>query len=289
MNISYQLIPDGNINYIDIDVSTDPLELGDPDVNSSNTDYAKYHVLKDGNEIISGDLNYIEPNHFKVTGISLKFKGSGTYAVWVEISYLGTVTSTEDQINGSEHYIDRSKPLEDFMWYAIIIVSLVILAIIAAIIVSKRSRRETKKRMKIKQKTGPIEVIDFKQNAQRLSAKKKEKKKKGVTEANEDLIFSVPKWEVDELENGSEEDSTSMDAERDIISVATEKKSGFSMHCPSCNAWFEIDEYIVTDCPECGTALSLAMYCPNDDKWFDVPEPGKYECPICSKQLKYSK
>jgi len=276
-------VDSAEINYINIQVYFTP-QGSTPDINASSLDYAKWFVEKDNRVIRQGDLKFVSDNHFESGQISLKWLGSGTYYAWIEVSYKGNVTSTESEKDDTSHKVLRSAPLEDFLHIATIIIAIVIAVIIIAIIISRRGLRQEQKRLKASMIEKPIEIIDINKSNIKKIEKKQQKKQKGRTQISQDLIFSVPQWEEEDLEKLNDETSETKEGSKDL-----EAKIIYSLHCPSCNNWFEIDEYVETDCPNCQTKLLLALYCDKCDKWFDVPKMGEYKCPKCSNPLKFQK
>ncbi|MHA1732162.1 MAG: CHY zinc finger protein [Promethearchaeota archaeon] len=121
----------------------------------------------------------------------------------------------------------------------------------------------------------------------------KPKKEKGKTQESEDLIFSVPQWEVDELDEGTgevEQEVVEEKVEEEADVTATgEVQFNYNMHCPSCNSWYQVDRAEGVKCPDCGVPLNVAVWCQHCQKWFDVPKPGKYACPICQNPLSFKK
>ena len=254
------------------------------DVNELSVTSATYHVGKNGREVFSGNLNYNSGKYD--TDVSMSWKFSGEFYVWVEFTYDGVDYSTyviDDPI--ITHIVIRSAPMETSILVVAIIIGTVIAVLALIIIRSKRGSGRIENR-KVAKETGPIEVIDLKKkNVQKLDTKKITKKKqKGKTQVNKDLIFSVPQWEEEDLVG----DSESYEAVNDETTSLHEELS-YSMHCPECDSWFEIEKFVEIDCPKCDASLSLAMYCRSEDKWFDVPKPGDYDCPTCSKKLVLSK
>ncbi len=231
----------------------------------------------------TGSLTYQSENSFIGQNINVKY-GSGVYYIWITIDYdyiSGTVSS-EDQINIPGHYFPRSAPLEDLVFYVIILAIVIGIVLVIAFIYAKRGHGRVEKRKKTALSEKPLEVIEIdKTKTTKTQLSKTVQKEKGKTQANKDLIFSVPQWEEEELE--------SQESISDTRQAASDgSTSAYSLHCPQCNSWIEIDEYIKAKCPNCESPLYLAVYCPKDQKWFDVPEKGDFKCPICSGPLKYS-
>jgi len=285
LNIEYIVAPDSSaINYIFIQVFCHPTG-GLPNVTNENVEYAKWHLEKNDREIKSGDLKFIYENYFESDQISLKWLGSGTYSIWIEIKFMGNITSTESLKNEPNHKITRSAPLEDFLWITLIIVSIIVIVIIIAIFISRRGLRQEEKRLKSGLIEKPVEIIDIsKSNIQKIQ-KQSEKKQKGKTQVSTDLIFSVPQWEEEDLEAVSEQ--IGVPPESLTQPKIEQKKEIYTLHCASCNNWYEIDEYIESECPNCKTKLMIALYCNKCNKWFDVPKLGTYQCPKCSNKLQY--
>ncbi|MHA1872172.1 MAG: hypothetical protein ACTSXF_14595 [Promethearchaeota archaeon] len=258
----------------------------DPEVTASNVKIAKYHILKNGISILSGNLTYQSPGKFVANDVSLKNRGSGNFSVWVEFETTfmeNKIVDTKDEASIVGHYYTRSAPFEDLFWITLIIIGAAFVIIIGLIIYAKRSSASITKTKPRKEKD-TVEVIDIKRaNVKKLDIHK-QKEEKGKTKASEDLIFSVPQWTEEDLE--ATQTSAASEGEGEVTS---EQEISYSLHCNKCNSWYEVEEFVEIDCPKCGAPLNLAMYCPNDDTWFDVPKPGNYNCPKCGKPLKYSK
>lgn len=283
VKIQYTVTISPDMTSINIICTTNPTYALDPALDNTNAEVT-YHIRKDSITVATGSLTYQSANLFTGQNINVKH-GTGIYYVWITIDYdhvTGTISS-ENQINIPGHFFPRTAPLEDLLFYVIILA--IVLGIILAIVFvyAKRGHGRVEKRKKTVVADKPLEVIEIdKTKTTKTQLGKSVQKEKGKTQANKDLIFSVPQWEEEELETQESKSDSPQ------TTISTTSSSTYSLHCPQCNSWVEIDEYIKAKCPNCENPLLLAVYCPKDQKWFDVPEKGDFKCPICSGPLKYT-
>jgi hypothetical protein len=287
LQIIWSITPadDGNTVTIKTTLVT-PTYSSLPAVDDTTVGQARYHLLKDSTEVKVGNLVYNSGSgDFEANDVSLVGLGSGNFSVYVDIEYLplGKICSSIYGMNMNLHWFMRSAPFEDLLWISLIIIGAIAVVVIAVFIYAKKGSANVERRKKPVKENAPLEVIDIKKgNVQKIDTRKLPQKEKGKTKASKDLIFSVPQWEEEEFsaEIGEVTSSSNAPISKSII---------YSMHCPKCNSWFEIDDFVEIECPKCSESLSLAMYCSKDDKWFDVPKLGDFKCPVCSGALKLSK
>jgi hypothetical protein len=162
----------------------------------------------------------------------------------------------------------------------------VVILIIIVVVVKKKSEKVIDRSKQEKKSNKPLEIVEI----SRTELKKTKlggMKKTPVKKLDEKgLIFNVPTWEVDEEEPETAVASAVATTETSAAVAAT---TSYTLHCPGCNSWYEVDEYEKLECPKCNTALEVAMWCRQCSKWFDVPEPMDVDCPICNQALKYGK
>lgn len=166
---------------------------------------SKFHIYSDmeGNNLVkSGDLKYDdEEEKWQVENFDLAWTGSGKFYVTVEFKTEDMDESVETDISDKETYtytrVNIIEPL-------ILLFSIVGVVVgIIAIVMITRSRRHgmalegKKKEKKEKVTIKEISKTDLKKKGKKENTKKKEK---GKTEAKEDLIFSVPQWDIEEDE-----------------------------------------------------------------------------------------
>ncbi len=200
LNIEYQVINTDNDTF-NIDCYNITFSSTNENVTNLNVSVYKYHVMKNGVELteLSGNLDYVSPGKFKKEGISLIWKGSGTYSVWLEFQHDSQTITTQQYIS-SPHLFERTALVEDFLFAMIIIIPISIIVAICVFIYLRKKPSSLEKRKKNK-KEKSIDIIDLKKEK---GKKEKQKSEKGKTQADKDLIFSVPQWEVDEEEEKEE-------------------------------------------------------------------------------------
>ena len=163
----------------------------------------KYYVYRDedGAELaFSGELEYDKDDEeWQALEIDLFWTGNGKFYVTVEFQSDDMKKAEETDISDNEKYTYERASI----WEIVIIVTIALVVIFGIVILIVRIRlkregvsverktKDTKKEVKFKT-LSEDEIKKAKQE------KKKEKKEKGKTEVSEDLIFSVPKWEVED-------------------------------------------------------------------------------------------
>jgi hypothetical protein len=240
-------------------------------------------------EVGSGDLTYDTTAKFWKADISMK----GLVGQF----YLILTCKTDDVLephvtkDSVTNLITTQAGLDAYLVY-IILIAAAIVGFLIIILVSIKKKKNKIERAPKKEKQKAIKVIEISKSElkkTRLTSPKKKKVKKMDENA---LIFNVPTWEVEEEE---EEIPTIAPATGVAGSTTTAvapspaKVESYTLHCPGCNSWYELDEFEKIECPKCDTVLEIAMWCTPCAKWFDVPEIMEVNCPICNDKLGYSK
>jgi len=168
-------------------------------ITSADAVLSKYHIYSDiaGTILVkSGDLSYT--NNKWVSGeIALAWTGSGTFYVTVEFKTAAMTNSAETPISESGlHIYQRANIMEPIM-IAIIIVGSILGTVIIIIAIRIKKAGVSVERKK-KEPKGLIKTREISKDELKKAKKEKKKKEKGKTEVKEDLIFSVPQWEVDD-------------------------------------------------------------------------------------------
>ena len=169
-------------------------------IDEKDMDEHKYHVYSDeegNNEILTGDLEYdSKGQEWIVEDLDLFWSGNGKFYVTVEFQTSNMSKAVETDIDDStDHTYSRAS-----IWETVIIVAAVIgigIGVVIVIIVLRIKREGVSIERKTKEKKKEVKIKDLSKEEPK---KKKEKKEKGKTEASEELIFSVPKWESDDEE-----------------------------------------------------------------------------------------
>ncbi|MHA1150297.1 MAG: hypothetical protein ACTSR8_18880 [Promethearchaeota archaeon] len=168
----------------------------------------KYHVYKDKygkEEILDGNLEYDKDDkEWKVLNIDLFWTGNGEFFITVEFQTKDMNKPVETDIDDSE----KHKYTRASIWEIVIVASTILGIVfgVVILIVGMRMKRQgvsvERKVKEPKKKEVKFKTLSEAEIKQAKKEKKKEKKEKGKTEVSEDLIFSVPQWEVDDDDEG---------------------------------------------------------------------------------------
>jgi len=176
----------------------------------------KYHVYSDKEgktEILSGDLKFNDKkNDWEAENINLFWTGNGKFYVTVEFQTVNMSKSVETNISDDDKYTYIRASIWEYVIIAAIAVGVIIIVVLIIIGIRVKRRgvsierkvKESKKELKIKTLTEE----DLKKAKKKEKKKEVKKKEKGKTEISEDLIFSVPKWEVDDEDSDENKDKT---------------------------------------------------------------------------------
>ena len=258
-------------------------------------------------EVLSGDLTYQGSSW--AAAVDMAGKSGEYYAVLrfktAEVSTFFSTPDEADPTHGNQWEV--SFDIGQYLIYIILgSVAAVLLVVIIVVVTTKKKENVIDRHAPDKKKKDkPLEIVEI--------SKGELKKQKLGTGANKKtpvkklddkgLIFNVPTWEVEEEEEptapvmappsaataAARTSSTAPASASAPVKKAPVQKTGYTLHCPGCNSWYEVDEYEKLGCPKCNTDLEVAMWCRQCSKWFDVPEPMDVDCPICAQKLSYSK
>jgi DNA-directed RNA polymerase subunit RPC12/RpoP len=266
---------------------------------------AKYSLRneKDKSEVAKGNLNYDAVSQKWITDVNMKdIKAGSYYAVLsFEVEGIQGVVTTPNE-KSDKNSVEKKIVGNNYMLYVYIVIGASV-AILAGIgLYLKRAQKNIER--KPEKKAGPIEIVEISKSELKKTRLATPPKKKATAMNKTGLIFNVPTWEVedDEVTDTSESFSSPVASAASTSSAASSSSPVFStspiaaappvsytLHCPGCNSWFEIDFFEKMQCPKCSTDLDVAMWCKLCNKWFDVAEPAEVNCPLCSSKLGYSK
>ncbi|GAB4310642.1 MAG: hypothetical protein Kow0069_10930 [Promethearchaeota archaeon] len=257
----------------------------------AHLEWAKYSITNRWGDVVrQGDLLWdttLDTPAYILPGVDLSWGGQGTMNLTVSFKFVG-----DPQTYSLSTTFERAQSTELIIMVVGILGGILVVVLLSVAVWVKRKghgldRYEADKKKKKKEKE--IKILEIspadikKAKRGKLPAKKKEEKKereKGKTQESEDLIFSVPQWEVDELE----ESETAVEE-----AAASEPKFSYNLHCSTCNNWYQVEEFSKQKCPTCKKQMNVAVWCLHCQKWFDVPVPGQYSCPTCGQPLKFKK
>jgi len=171
-------------------------------IGKEDMDVHKFHIYSDeeGNtEVLEGDLEFdSDREEWVIEDHSLFWTPNGKLYVTVEFKTEDMSKSLETDIDDSaDHTYSRAS-----IWELIIIIAIIIgiaVAVVILIIAMRIKKEGVSIERKTKEKKGEVKIKDISKEDMKRE-KKKQKKEKGKTEASEELIFSVPKWESDDEE-----------------------------------------------------------------------------------------
>ncbi len=173
---------------------------------SSEMEIYKYHIY-------SGDINNLAPIRegnlewynqsgiiWRNVNINLAWTGQGKFFVTVEFKTYAMTKSYETTAQDNILYsYERYSTLEIIIIALIIIGAIIGVVILFIVIRMKKQELSMKRTSKVSKKEIKVSQISKDElKKSKKKAEKKEHKEKGKTEVKEDLIFSVPKWEIDE-------------------------------------------------------------------------------------------
>jgi len=164
----------------------------------------KFNIYNDAagtQKVLSGDLVWsTERNVWEKRGIGLLWTWGGKFYVTVEFKNAAMSTSEETSIvDDSFHSYERSGIEEIIITSIVIVCGIIGVAVLIVVMKLKKQDKSLERKTKDLSKEGiKISVIKKGELETSKGEKKKEKKEKGKTEVKEDLIFSVPQWEVDD-------------------------------------------------------------------------------------------
>lgn len=260
----------------------------------ANATTAQYCLLDAGGDLkATGDLIWIQDSSTWATpGIEMAWQGQGNFTLEVTFQFPGSA-----QVHMESDTFQRFNQSETIIVGIIITIIVLVAVVVTVVVIMKRRGTGLEKYEKsVKKKKRDIKVLEIsssdikKAKRGKLPDKKKAKeqeKTKGRTKESNDLIFSVPQWEVDELdeeETETQEEETGSEQETTVPGDFT-----YNLHCPGCNSWYQVEDFTGQKCPECKTNLAIAVWCTQCEKWFDVPTPGEYSCPLCDRPLNFKK
>ena len=173
----------------------------DQDISEDDMKTHRFHIYRDKegkNLVDSGDLEFDdEDEEWFLTKFDLAWSGSGTFYVTVEFKTKEMSNSVETDISDKdEHVYSRLNIMEPLL--LILLIGGPILAVVIVIIFIRVKKQGVSVERKVKESKGEIKIKEISKEEIKAAKKKKkvEPKEKGKTEVKEDLIFSVPKWEV---------------------------------------------------------------------------------------------
>ena len=192
-----------NLDVLNIDATVKVNDTGNI-VEEDDMKVHKYHVYSDEDgttEILTGDLEFNDKDdEWQIKELDLFWSGNGKFYITVEFQSDNMSKSVETDIDDSDkHTYSRAS-----IWEIIIVLGVglgIAFGVIITLIVLKTKRqgisieRKTKDPTKKEVKFKTLSEAEIKKAKKE---KKNEKKEKGKTEVSEDLIFSVPKWEVED-------------------------------------------------------------------------------------------
>ena len=248
-----------------------------------------------GTEAKKGDLEYDRYWDAEIDMGGLR----GDYYVVLTFKtddFLEKVSSPNEPTEDT-NLITREGQWDDYIIYIILIAVFAVVLLVGIVMFTKKQEKKIAREPK-KKKDGDVKIVEISSSElkkTRLTGPPKKKKK--VKKMKEDaFVFNVPTWEVDDEDEAAATSTASATpsfnptaSAASVPAAAPVVAEGFTLHCPSCNSWYEIDFFEKMDCPKCDSSLEVAMWCQQCSKWFDVPEPGAVNCPICSLALKTSK
>jgi len=161
----------------------------------------QFHIYRDKegkNLLDSGELEFDdEDEEWFITEFDLAWSGSGTFYVTVEFETDDMSKSVETDVSvKDQHVYYRLNIIEPLL--LILFIGGPIIAIVIVIIFIRVKRQGVSVERKVKESKGEIKIKEISKEEIKAAKKQKkiEPKEKGKTEVKEDLIFSVPKWEV---------------------------------------------------------------------------------------------
>jgi len=166
----------------------------------------KYHVYNSktkDQKVLTGDLVYNEATgKWEKLNIVLFWSGVGEVKFYVTVEFKNTTMQSSyetDIIDDDLHSYVRTGIIEILIITAAVI-GVIVGSMVLILVIRMKKQSQSMKR-KIKEKKGDIKITQISKDELKKATKKaekKENKEKGKTEVQEDLIFSVPKWELDE-------------------------------------------------------------------------------------------
>jgi Zn finger protein HypA/HybF involved in hydrogenase expression len=283
--ISVKLRNNPGTSFLTLDVNAYDTFTGIEIINSTATMYNYSIFKKDGGStpIAVGNLTYSTEFGSWSANVDVLRKMGDFYAV-VTFKSINMAYSTTTENTWQEGTNLATRPFT-FTDYLEIIIGLGIGGVILfTILIMKFTKKKEQivERPKADAKK-PLEIVEISKDSLKIQKLDPKSIKKVKKLDDKGLIFNVPTWEVEEEE--METTATGASAS----TVVSTSYAGFTLHCPGCNSWYEVDEYEKLDCPKCGKGLEVAMWCVKCQKWFDVPKPMEVNCPKCTQKLQYGK
>ena len=195
---------DETINVLQVVVNytttNDTVPYADLNVHKFNI----YNDVAGTQKVLSGDLEWSTARGvWEKRGIGLLWTWGGKFYVTVEFKTASMSSSEETSIiDDSYHSYERSGMIEIIITAIIIVCGIIGVAILIVVLkLKKQDKSLERKTTDLSKEDIKISVIKKDELVKPKKEQKKEKKEKGKTEVKEDLIFSVPQWEVDDEDN----------------------------------------------------------------------------------------
>ena len=201
---SPSITADGSLNVIQVVVNYTATNTTVPYDDLTVHKFNIYNDVAGTQKVLSGDLVWnTAKSVWESMGITLLWTWGGKFYVTVECKTAAITASEETSIiDDSFHSYERSGIEEIIITAIILVCGIVGIAILIVVLKLKKADKSLERKTKdLSKEDIKISVIKKDELLKSKKEKVKEKKEKGKTEVKEDLIFSVPQWEVDDEDN----------------------------------------------------------------------------------------